>query len=563
MQKVFDNGEILSLILGLLSRQLCARLITTSQNFLKQGAPHIWRKLHTPEPLLLLIPGVKKVVKQRYDTYIELPSSPADFSRFDYYARFVQRLDVFTPSSGWNRSNEFNIGPSWQTILFRAQQSILLPNLREFKLNKYFSAEDDPALWLTAFLSPSVKTFEVESIQSYKDAASSRAAVALNLVTQRCPDLENVTFYLGPPERAGTFSTEHTSALHILMGAPISRTWLSARNLRSLVSDVYALDADSLLALGELPHLSSLEIRKTAKIHYSDTPERLPASVQAMALSINSFPSLRHLVFHETHSADVLLLWNHKPLVEKLNRVELTMSLLGEIRIPKNKVVINEVFLTPFLPALCTGSPQLTELVIDNLNGTPELGVLWVHIDHFRCLASLPLQHIKLVGIQVVHIDPENHTLSFAEHAAALWPMAVDLNLRNQEVDPAALHHFATLPNLRCLVVSLLNTWPYNEPNPPTLDDHPLHTLEFNQGPKAGLDRVPVDRFSRYLLSFWPNLQQVSGPTSKCTINIGMLNQSIQMSQGVAEAKQRITDKYGAQEVYDLLPMRLRDFLLR
>lgn len=72
MHKVFDNGEILSLILGLLSRQLCARLLRTSQNFLKQGVPHVWRRLYTPEPLLLLIPGAKKVAEQRNNAYIEV-----------------------------------------------------------------------------------------------------------------------------------------------------------------------------------------------------------------------------------------------------------------------------------------------------------------------------------------------------------------------------------------------------------------------------------------------------------------------------------------------------------
>ncbi|KAF8604358.1 hypothetical protein BDV93DRAFT_101790 [Ceratobasidium sp. AG-I] len=73
MQKVLDNGEILGLILGHLSRQLCARLVTTSQNFFKQGAPHIWRNLHTPQPLFLLIPGVKKVTGERYhDIYLKV-----------------------------------------------------------------------------------------------------------------------------------------------------------------------------------------------------------------------------------------------------------------------------------------------------------------------------------------------------------------------------------------------------------------------------------------------------------------------------------------------------------
>ncbi|KAF8604360.1 hypothetical protein BDV93DRAFT_507679 [Ceratobasidium sp. AG-I] len=346
------------------------------------------------------------------------------------------------------------------------------------------------------------------------------------------------------------------------MGAPISRTWLSARNLRSLVSDVYTLDASSLLALGELSYLSSLEVRKLAKNHYSNTPERLPASVQTMTLSNNSFPSLRHLAIHGIHGDDILLLWNHRPLVEKLNRIELTVS-LGPGRMLKDELVENEPFLTPFLPMLCAGSPQLTSLVIDNPDGTPELGVLRLAMDHFLYLASLPLQHIKLVGIHIVYISPDGDALSFARHAATLWPLAVDLNLLNQKVDPAALHHFAMIPNLRRLVLSLRNDWPYDEPSPPTLDDHPLRTLELNQGSKEDLDDVPMDEFARYLLSFWPNLQRVSNPTRESITSIGTLNRSIQTSQGIAEAKRRITKKYGAQEVYALLPAELMDLLLR
>ncbi|KAF8604361.1 hypothetical protein BDV93DRAFT_101802 [Ceratobasidium sp. AG-I] len=303
MQKVFDNGEILSLILGHLSRPICVRLVTTSQNFFKQGAPHVWRRLHTPQPLLFLLPGTKKVTKQHNNVYIELPSPSVDFSRFDFYARFVQTLEIFGPSNERGHSNEFQIDASWQTLLFRAQQLTLLPNLRELKLNKTFGSDDDPALWLTAFLSPSVKTFGFESVKLYTNAASSMASVALRLATQTCSDLERITLYLGPTERANSLNNNtpaQASVLHILMGAPISRTWSNVRNLRSLVTDVYALDADSLLALGQLPHLGSLEIRKLPETHHTrSTSERLPISIRSMALSDNSFPSLRRLAFYK------------------------------------------------------------------------------------------------------------------------------------------------------------------------------------------------------------------------------------------------------------------------
>lgn len=337
----------------------------------------------------------------------------------------------------------------------------------------------------------------MEKAQSYTIASSSNTSVALNLVTQRCPGVENITMYLGPPDDSFAFAPAQTTALHVLLGAPMSHTWLNARNLQSLVTDVFALDASSFLALGELPYLGSLEIRKLSGRYHNDSEERLPNTVQTMTLSNNSFPSLRHLAIHEIHKDDISLLWNHKPLVEKLNRVELTILSLAPGRMFKDELVQNEPFLTPFLPALCVGSPQITELVIDNPEGTPEMGVLRLDMEHIKCFASLPLQRIKLVGIHIVCVAPDGAAQSFAEHAANLWPMVVDLNLFNQKVYPTALHHFSSIPSLRCLVVSLHDSWPYDKPNPPTTDNHALRTLEFNQGSGEDLDSVPTDNFAR------------------------------------------------------------------
>lgn len=67
----------------------------------------------------------------------------------------------------------------------------------------------------------------------------------------------------------------------------------------------------------------------------------------------------------------------------------------------------------------------------------------------------------------------------------------------------------------------------------------------------------------RYLLSFWPNLHQVAEPNGGKLTSIDLLNQSIRVSRGVAEVKRRIVVRYGAQEVRDLLPAELLDFLLR
>lgn len=324
------------------------------------------------------------------------------------------------------------------------------------------------------------------------------AAVTLNLATQCCPDLENIIFYLGPPQ----FSDNSTqvSNLHILMGAPISDTWLRAQNLRSLVTDTSALDASSLLALGELPYLDSLEVRGLAKLYYNGgSPKHLPASVQTMNLSRNSFPSLRRLALYETHRNDILLLWKLKPMVKRLNRVEVTIELAPDRR-AKDEIVENELFLTPFLPMMCAGSPQLTELVINNQpevpKEAPELGSGNFAIDHFRCLGSLPLQHIKFIGIPIVNPNKDS---PFPKHAATLWPMAVDLDLPDQKIHPDELHYFAMIPNLHRLVLCLWDDCIYDGPKP-TPQDHPLRTLEIKHGLQGELKDVPMDEFARYLL---------------------------------------------------------------
>lgn len=67
----------------------------------------------------------------------------------------------------------------------------------------------------------------------------------------------------------------------------------------------------------------------------------------------------------------------------------------------------------------------------------------------------------------------------------------------------------------------------------------------------------------RYLLSFWPNLHRVAEPNGGSSTSMDLLNQFIRVSRGVAEAKRRIVAKYGTQEVRDLLPAELMDFLLR
>lgn len=67
-RRVFNNAELLDLILTLADTSTCAHLVSTSKAFFKQGIVHIWKTLPTAKPLLLLIPGTEEV-KLRKNEY--------------------------------------------------------------------------------------------------------------------------------------------------------------------------------------------------------------------------------------------------------------------------------------------------------------------------------------------------------------------------------------------------------------------------------------------------------------------------------------------------------------
>lgn len=75
VHKVFDNGDLLGLVLGLSSTSTCARLVSTSRNFYEQGIIHIWKTLPTAKPLILLIPGAEEIEIEKYQYAIRVGTS--------------------------------------------------------------------------------------------------------------------------------------------------------------------------------------------------------------------------------------------------------------------------------------------------------------------------------------------------------------------------------------------------------------------------------------------------------------------------------------------------------
>ncbi|KAF8604381.1 hypothetical protein BDV93DRAFT_606071 [Ceratobasidium sp. AG-I] len=354
VHQVLSNSELLGLILASADTSTCARLVSTSDNFFKQGIIHIWKDLPTAKPLILLIPGAREVELKKKEYTIRLPPPPADFSRFDVYAPLVHSLTTFGPGrSGYQTS--FNIDPSWQTLVFRARGSPLLPNLKTFTLDHTFNKDEEPVLWVSAFLTQSLRVFKAERLWcggSY--VTSSTMPVILRRIACDCSNLESLSLYVGPPGDA----QDNPSLFRVILEEPPSWAWRNFQKLTSLVTDVNTLNADSLMSLGQLPHLHTLEIQTLGDNQLRSPMERLPSSVPNTALSENSFSCLRYLTIDSLHYDDIMTLWDQELLVNELSSLQLYA--------PPSRDEANTAaqLSTGFLPVLCARSPRLITLEI-------------------------------------------------------------------------------------------------------------------------------------------------------------------------------------------------------
>lgn len=374
--------------------------------------------------------------------------------------------------------------------MFRAQESALLPNLKEFSLYHNFKQDEEPILWVSAFISPSLTSFNAVRVQRGLSAAtSSTLSIILKLVARDCPNLESLTLFLG----SSNPSQDSSSFLRIILEEPISRTWRNFQNLCSLVTDVNALNADSLSSLGQLLCLATLEIRGMAQNH-PHTAERLPDSVRNVTLSEDSFPGLRQLTIRELHFDDIITVWDLKPLVKGLTHFKLIAQ-----RSTTESATAQQLS-SQFLAILHLRSPQLTDLSIKFMPGTSKEKIL-VGLDlvHFKCLAMLPLQRVEITDVLLCNPESPSDEPPIAGQIAAFWPNIVELRLPDQHMSLAHLHYFSALPYLRHLALDI--NWdedlPLQETITPMLTNPLLHTIKLGKSVKNTFALDKADKLAK------------------------------------------------------------------
>jgi hypothetical protein len=382
-------------------------------------------------------------LKYNSECRVQLPPPPLNFSRLDIYAPLVKNLRIFLQDHR-ERRNIFGIDGSWCTLVCRARQSALLPNLRALTLDGKFETFDEAVIWVSAFLSPTIESFYAKQLKISKSGiTSSMMSIILQLLSRNCPRLRRLELLANPSN-----SIEHderASLLYVALGAPAFYDWQSFRGLQHLVTDVSIITEGSLLSLGQIACLNSLDIYCTKSNDPSSN--RLSSYARTFSLSDDSFLSLQRIAIRDLPHEYIILLWGLEPMVRDLKEVEVSMDIAGEY-ISNEKSNAAWRFASEFIPALADGSPDLTTFIVDfnSANNTGDFLPMILHVETLEPLSVLPLQRVEFYFIHIGARGLDQGALDC--RVSALWPKVTLLSLPHQFTYFNSLHNFAALPCL-------------------------------------------------------------------------------------------------------------------
>lgn len=418
-------------------------------------------------------------------------------------------------------------------------------------------------------------------------------SVISKLVAEHCPSLHSLGLFPGvrlvrrpngsPIEVREEDDGEHPS-LSLMLGNPFYYYLGTMRNLRFLTTNTTLMNPAPLLSLSQLPFLESLDIYSSFR---SST-----ANILEVPLLQGSFPTLKHLVVRFLDIAELLMLWNILPVVEKLTRLEFQFNLF---RLGDSNFMAGW-FSSTFFPLVCSRSPHVNNLTIAIADGDSERDDPFeLKLHFFEQMAQLPLQYVSLRWLACCVAD----TGTFYTRLGAIWPAVIELRFPEEHLYPEDLHHFAALPKLEHLTISLGCPQGWNPSClSQVLSTHgplPLRTLK-----QEGYEEAPIpteyakpivkyvwayiiqqnhfimvmilesnitstfERNARHLLSFWPNLQDFSCPSlgysAATQMSFKIMEDYASKLKMLREIRNRITAQFGPEAAQAMVPSRF-DYL--
>ncbi|KAG8680210.1 hypothetical protein FRC08_016454, partial [Ceratobasidium sp. 394] len=419
---VFNNHELFSIICNYLTLADCVQIARSSRLAFSFAAPRIWNTLKSVQPLLMLL---SPKVKGHGEITVTLPSlSSRTFERFDLYGPFVRNLTI---SKQWNEPATFVLR-GWPTLVQRVQLGALLPNLLELGFSGEFGSSDEVLLWMSSFISPSLRTLDTRTPN--RAVPFPDAVTALATLAQKCLELQTLghNFKLRDADSA----LSDRGAILQMVSLPVACNHLQSFQYLSCLRVLGSfINPESLVAISHLPRLRTLGINQLL-----DPNDDLPHILKSTRLCSSSFPALSELDVSFHTLDDVLAIWETERLVQNLDTICLKRSL-------KRSSIFQEDRLAFTLLAICKHSPCTKRLTLESahLKDPPSdpTDSAWAY------LTQLPLSHLKLVGL-------DN---TYTSVLPPVLPELLALDLPDQWLKPDDLIHLSRFPKLEKLSTNL------------------------------------------------------------------------------------------------------------
>ncbi|KAG8713291.1 hypothetical protein FRC09_018883 [Ceratobasidium sp. 395] len=510
-------------------------------------SPLVWETVVGVEHILKLLSGVSTTIKvsdkdKNKKSLIINVSNLADTGgeRFNYYAPFVKNLEIYRPSS---RRDYQIVG--WRRLLRHVQKHNLLPNLARLTMSALSMSSHDQFLWIRAFLSPSLNTIQVipDADDGPCEISSLVAGSLLGQIIKSCPNIRSISLF--PSTSTSVSETNGFVAADFCDSSFYDR--LSALRLTELGCTTQILSEDSIHVLESLPLLERLDL--------------FSADIEIVAVNLSSPPPLKHLGVY-------LVDWHEIQEIWKLNIFATLASIVILLREHYDfDWSTNDEWGNRFITLVCSRSPALASISLD----FGPTGYSLNQLSSLDSMAKLPLTAVCFKSLESMGDE-------VVENMVTVFPMAIKLEFYDMDFRFDELIHLAKLPRLQHILIGLSGHTREINLGPPLAVSHSLHTLEVCNGiVDVGPDISLLARYalailclaniectrSRYLLSLWPNLQQVLWPQLQNfadepdslseTSVVESLNGFIISHRNFNRLKSKIVAAYGANALNQLM----------
>ncbi|KAF8598818.1 hypothetical protein BDV93DRAFT_547210 [Ceratobasidium sp. AG-I] len=470
-------------------------LLLVSKHFFRSVAPLIWKSVPRVDLILRLIPGTteRRAIRQYSpdpDVHsvlvdITLPGA-LDLTRFDLYAPWVQRLEVF---GGEYKHTLHNAA----ALIQLASTRPILPNLRALTLTTRAEISGTEYLPFTElFLSPTLA--EIRHVRQGDDPPYLRIRSVPELVQKIlavCPGVQILEFY--PGQEPGGGSSSERNMIFSLSKVPIHATLAGFSNLRSFATTHYVFKPATLQVLGSLPLLESLDV--------FDHAEDYGSLEEGLTIPDTWFPALRHLHLRDFDAKDVSIVWS-QPLVRNLTSA--TIKCDPATADENHHTATGQAWVDAFLSKLPQTSPHISKLDLD-FEAVPSLGQGTYSLSRagIDALRQLPLRNIRLY-----------YLWTRCEDLVQAFPGVEEFCSMDGQVDLEQLRVFAThMPGLRSLKIDVRWIVPpapkktprqQAEPPAPLASRSPVVLISRFKLAELKMPLAQLRKMAKFLAEIWP-----------------------------------------------------------